>query len=295
MANLIQQRAVQLATIAAAVLIALLLIHPLTAVDGSSGLALFDARVGGMSAFLLLLVIALPLLAIAIVASVAGRRMAGPMAVSIGLLVVGWRGGSIDGWLYRHALPDAYIRLIGELVIWQALLLAVVAAIRLLRAPIRNRYPGLALNRHVGLEWAGHNLNQTLIAIPFYCVLSALLTVLLVRGTTAPQVCIGLMLAFGVAGKATQFAFPRAEAMALMCCPMLVGIVGYALVLAQYNSQDQLLAAWYENGAATFSGLPALAMPMPIHYIAAGTLGCAIGVEYAQGLETEPADERPDE
>ncbi len=293
--NVTQQRLIQLAAWLVATVLILLLSGPLSAVDGSTGLSLLDARVGTVFAALLIALVGIPVVAVALFASVTGHRLAGPFIASAALLVTAWRGGPIDGWMFRHALPGSFKGLIGEIIFWQVALLVVMAVVRLFRRPIRYHFPGLALNRHVGLEWSGHDLKQSAGAVVVCSLIAAAIAGLVIRSTESAQVCIGLMFAFGIAGLITQFTFPRADALVVLISPAVVGMFGYGSMMVQFDTQEDLLRAWYTQGPSLFNGLPALGVALPIHYLSAGVVGAIIGIAWAQSLEQVPADEVADE
>ena len=262
----------------------LLVEQQLVASDGGDGLSLMWSHTGPIRASALVAIFGIPALALGLIASVSGSPLAGVFSVTVALSVLAWRGGSIDGYMYRAALPGAYGTLIIEMAIWAAGLIVVLVTIRYLRAPIRSRLPVLAFADHADVDLQFRIPKaQALLAGLICAVVGGVLAFFLLHSSDAGQVVLSLLLAFVIGGFTAQMVSPQSNPVAVLLSPTVVAVFAYAWILMKYNGQADVLRAWHSSVPA--HRLPGLALALPIQYASAAVAGSAMGVGWARSLD----------
>lgn len=247
--------------------------------DGSSGFALTTARVGFVTAALLVAFTGLPAMGLGLITSTVGNLVSGLFAVSMAVCVLAWRGGAIDGWMFRVDLPGGYLWLIIEMAVWLAGVVAMLLMIQTLRSPMRTRWPALGFEDHLGVDTDPRLVHRDSALAGAGCAaIGAVLSWLLLRNSDPSQITFGLLTAFTVGGLMATLKFPNVNPAGILVSPGIVAVLGYGYVLLNYADGRDVLAAWH---AGTLPG-PALALP--IHYIGAGVTGCTLGIGWAQAL-----------
>lgn len=249
--------------------------------DGRGGLTLFDAQVGVVLAVALMLLTGLVAIVLGTVVGALGNPLSGLFVVGTALLFPAVEGGQIDGWLWRHDEPTAYVRLIVEMLVWAGALLGVVVLMDAARRPVRRALPALATNGHFGHADLGVRLPdaRALIAGLVCAGVGGLLTTLLLAVSDTGQVVGALIVAFAVGALVTQSVVPQGNPLPMLLAPAALAVVAYAHVPVQYDDATALYAAWYVGGVWG----PALALP--IHYLAAGLVGVTLGLGMHQSVE----------
>lgn len=261
----------------------------LRASDGGSGLSLLGAHSGPVMALLAILLAGLPALGLGLLVAATGHPLAGLFASSMALLMLAVWGGPIDGWMYRATLPDDYLTLAGETLLWFIGVLLMVAVIARLRAPLRARVPALAFNDHLGLDTELRLVpcSQSLGAGLVCTIIAALLGHMLLRNSVSGQVVGSLLVAFTVGAMVAQMNFGQANPLGLLLSPALVAVLAYGYVALRYPDADQVFAGWFSATSSTAAQhLTGLALALPIHYASAGVAGVTLGVGLAHSFET---------
>lgn len=275
--------------------------------DGLSGWTLSDSAAGLVGAAGLLLLCALPALAAAGFISVTGNPLSGVFCLALAggiahhgnaLVGVARRAADAPGTAPGTApgnlasetalvIPEVgvgmYPRLVIEMGVGVLLLTLLLAGLQALRGWWSKRVPRRLLSRHLGDSvhlWKidGKSVTAGLIT----AAVGAVLTALLVQDGHPQQVAGGLVLAFAIASLLGHAVAPNHRPWATLMAPAIVGSVGYvwaARQLSDTSDADALLAALYTDA------LPGLALGLPLHYLTAGVLGCAIGIGIGQVVE----------
>lgn len=253
---------------------------PLTAVDGSTGLSLMDARAGLVPAIAILIVAGLPAIIAGLIAASTGNPLSGAFTISFSLLPLAALGGSIEGFLRRTDLPTGYRPLAVEAFIWLIFMGVTFVLIDRMRIGVRPSLEKLAVKRHMGARTkmtlpGGRSLLAGLIT----AAIGAFLCNILIQTPDAGQVNCSLILGFGTAAMVAQMTVPQRNPLVILLCPMLVAAGVYLYVASAYPVTDDLLYAL--NSRSVFK----LALALPIQYASAGIVGCALGVGLAQTLD----------
>jgi len=242
---------------------------------------------------LVVLGLSIPVIALSLLMSTTGNPMAGVFVFASSLTVLACRGGSIDGWLRRAAVPGAYRQLIYETFIWAAVLLAVLVLIRMVRPMLRKRFVKLAAWPHGGDDFRLVVPDLQAIGAGVICALvGAGLAFFLIRNADTGQVVLSLTLAFTVGSMAAHLALTQPNPILILLSPLVVAIGAYVYVLMSFEGYEQFLQAWFSmSGESPASGrVPGLALALPMHYASAGVLGAVLGLCWAQTiLEGEAA------
>lgn len=254
--------------------------------DGLHGWSLSDAKVGGWTAFVLLLMTALPALVAAGMVAAAGNPLSGVFCVALAGAIAHHGNGfagvarrAVDAGeqtsLYQHLAVELGL----GVVIVGLMLVTLQAAGHLWR----QRLPHRLRSRHLGESLDLWKLDhKSLTAGLITAALGAVLTAGLVRNDNPQQVAGGLILAFSLAALVGHAVAPNHRPLASLIAPAVVGVVGYGWAWQRLRGSgegDGLLSALYRNE------LPGLAMGLPLHYLTAGVLGCAIGIGIGQVVE----------
>ncbi|MEM9914449.1 MAG: hypothetical protein AAF911_05775 [Planctomycetota bacterium] len=258
--------------------------------DGLSGWALSDSRVGLGRAAGLVLAAALPAVIAAGLIAATGNPLSGVCCVALAG-VIAHHGSSIVGVARRAAelgneagsAAAVYQRLAVELGVGIVMLTLLLAGLEAVRGIARDHIPRRLQSRHLGGTVHLWKINgQSLIAGVITAAVGAVLTAVLVQSDNPQQVTGGLVLAFTLASLIGHAVMPNDRPWATLVAPALVGIVGYvwtARQLGTTDTPDALLSALYTDA------LPGLALGLPLHYLTAGVLGCAIGIGIGQVIE----------
>lgn len=263
------------------------------AADGSGGLSLLSARAGVAVALVMAIVGTLPGLAIGASASATGHPLTGVFAVTLGLGLFTLTGGSTQEWAQRVALPRGYWGLCAEVVVWSAWLVGMLAVLYFARAPLRSRLTLLVDDEHFGRDMtlgAGGAFSYAGAAV--CVVVSGAIAFFLLRSPGAGQVFGSLLLAFTIGSFTGQMLTPSRHAGPMLLSPLVLALLVYAYVAINFDTQAELLAAWYNQtpGAATPGPrLPGPAMALPIQYVSAGVAGCTLGYGLAQAFDVARA------
>jgi len=257
----------------------------LRAADLSDGLSLADPAVGTPSAIGALLAFGLPMIVGAILVSCSGSVLSGPFVLGVGLTVVSGFGGSIDGTLRRYdeagALATLYPALALEVVGWGCALLVLLVLIHRVRKPLREKLPGPLVSGQVHKRWRS-NLRMpdgsALLAGLVSCAAGGLMSGILLRSATGPQVIGALLLSFTVAGMLGRTLVNRPRVIVILLSPCIVGLVGYLWLWRTTPDAAQIMPRYFTDK------LMPLGLALPIHYASAGVMGAAIGIGLGQGL-----------
>ena len=253
--------------------------------DGSGGLTLMMSHAGVLPALLIVLVAAIPAIAMSLLCSSIANPLTGIFSLTTALWFLSAKGDTIDAWIRRNdaSLPGDYMRLAMEVILWAAMLTGFIFLITLLRPRIRTALPMLAREPHLGEEptlrrsWLPVAVSTLVTAI-----VAGILASFLLRTPDKGQIIGGLILSFMVGGLvgdlACTFLFQRhpANPMGLILAPSLVAITGYLLAVSGYRDGTEFLKAYYDTKAA------GLALALPMDYASAGVAGCALGAGWAQ-------------
>ncbi len=265
----------------------LLVRGPLACADGSSGLSLASARVGMVWALALVVAGSIPAVAVAIVTSASGNPLAGIFAFAASLAVLAGAGGSIEGWMWRVTLPTAYVSLIVEMLIWEAISIAVLMTIQRCRGSVRRLWPALAAPDHLGESTRIHLPGLQAMGAGIVCALvSGVLACLLLPNGSVGQALGALVVAFTIGGLVGHLVFPHANPIGILVSPGVVAIAGYVYVLINFHNSTNVLSAWYAQNAPGVVTMPGIALVLPIYYASAGLAGAAAGIGIAQGLDS---------
>lgn len=275
--------------------------------DGLSGWALSDSAYGLAGAAGLLLLTALPVLVAAGLISVTGNPLSGVFCVALAggiahhgnaLMGVARRAadasapgtapgmaGTISEAALRGAnLPEGlYHGLVMEMGVGVLVLTLLLAGMQVLRGWWSKRAPPRLRSQHLGESvhlWKvdGKSVTAGLIT----AAVGAVLTAALVQNDDPQQVAGGLVLAFAIAALLGHAVAPNQRPWATLVAPATVGGAGYVWAARQLGGSggpDALLTALYTDT------LPGLALGLPLHYLTAGVLGCAIGIGVGQVIE----------
>ena len=262
----------------------------LTASDGSSGISLFSARGGPLDSSVLAVAAAVPALLMALAASTWGNPLTGVFVTAAALIVLTANGGSIDGWWDRtinesgSALPQAYLGLVLETVIWHLPLVLLILAIGKFRLPLRQRWSlPEADEPDTTTAWRGLDLQSVLSGL-ICAVVSTVLCLLILPVPDTKQVIIGLIIAFTLGGLIGHLFFPVTNPICILLSPAVVAIATYVFVAWRFDTTQQLLTAARDQSLTPLQRLPGPAMALPIHYASSAVAGAAIGVGWAQTL-----------
>ncbi len=253
---------------------------PLTAVDGSTGLSLMDARAGMFAALMIVIVAGIPALIAGLIAASTGNPLSGAFTISFALLPLAALGGSIDGYLRRVELPGGYKALAVEAVIWLVLLAAAFMFIDMAQRKVRPNLSKLAVKHHLGERtrmWVPDV--KALLAGLVTAVVGGVLCSFLIKTTDGGQVNCSLLLGFGVAAMIAQMSVAQNNPIVILVSPLLVALGAYLFMLGSYSNADAFLDDLYTGG------LLKLAMALPIQYASSGVVGCALGVGLAETMD----------
>jgi len=263
----------------------------LRAADGSAGMSLMDSTVSPPTAVLTMLAAGLPALALCAAAAASRRVTSGLFAFSICLCVLAARGGSIDGWMRRTELPGGYTNLIFEVLIWQGVIVLAVFALGGLAGALRRIFPSLVdADPQHGLDMKitfGRPRFASIAASVLCAAIGGAMSWVVLRATDSNQVVGALALGFGIGALVAQMAFPDANPVSMLFSPGIVAVVAYTLVLMRFDSNEQVLAAWYHHMANSAPSLPSPALALPIFYASAGVAGCCIGISLGRSVSEE--------
>lgn len=250
----------------------------LRAIDGSTGLTLSSG-----AGIAILVLYSLPGLAAALFAALVGGWRRGMLTVGAGLGALAAISGPIDGWMMRTDLPGAYGWLMLELLLWYTGL--TIAGMVFHRA-ITQFTRGTNRPTEPELPWHLEYWRQKDAWGPLATatVTGGILSLLLIRDSDTGQVLLSLLLAFGAGGWLAHMLFPTGQFHGVFLAPALIGMVGYTYVLCTHNDEIGLLAMWHRGL------LPGTALALPVHYVGAGTLGCALGLGWAQRTISKKLD-----
>ena len=227
----------------------------------------------------MLVVLALPAVALGLIASAAGHPGAGLFVLAVSLLMPAMVGGPIDPWLLRLESPGAFTAMAVESLAYAGLIAAYAVVIRALRPKLRGALPGPLRSEHLGSDdpW---RLQPASIATTLgaMVLVGGVFAWLLLRSSYTGQVTGGLLAAFVLAGLIVHSFVPRPSLLATAIAPCVVGAIGFLLVTVQFATADDLLKAWFAGD------LPGLALARPIDYASAGVAGGVMGAGLAQAL-----------
>ncbi|MFP4145369.1 MAG: hypothetical protein ACLFV3_09510 [Phycisphaeraceae bacterium] len=260
-------------------------------VSGYEGIALYDASVGLAGAVGLLLALGLPAIGLGLLTSVTGHPLSGLFVVATALCLLAGAGGSSEGWLWRADLPGGYGWLIGETLVFSAMLVGLLGLIELVRPRLARPLAKLSTRDHFGRGtrlWARPG-GRDLLAGLITAAGGMLLVNLLVRSADEGQVLGALVLGFLVAGLLGQALSPAKNPVCMLLAPAAAGVAGYAWVLGHYDSGEAVRDAWYAGELA------GLALVLPIHYFAGGLVGVTLGIGLGQSIEHGSRERRSQE
>ncbi len=246
-----------------------------------AGISLFDAHVGVLPGVLILLLAGLPALVLGLMVSATGHPLAGVFVVATGLTFVAGAGGSMQGYVWRHALPAGYGWLLMETLLWAALLLGLLALVRRLRPGVRQRLTRIATDEHWGDELEITFPNPTAwLAGGVSLVGGGAIAWLLLQSDATGQVIGSLILAFTVGGLLAQLIIPQPNPVPILLSPLALGAIAYVYVLMQpaLGTQAQIMQAWYQHH------IWGPAIVLPIFYASAGVVGCTMGIGLGQAI-----------
>lgn len=251
----------------------------LAANDALPGYTIVNAGTGPLLALIVVVLTAIPAVLLGLYVGAVGNPLSGVFTVAAALMILAASGGSIDGFLWRNALPGAFILLAFEMVVWLVGAVVVLILLQQTRSAIRNRLPHLAVDDFYGSDirffsWSTNTVIATLVCV----VVGGFFTTTLVRSSDTGQVVGSVLLAFLVGGLVAQTVLKQSNPIGILLAPALVGIGAYLYVGLGMAGSDTL-SAWYKGD------LPGAAQVLPIFYISAGVAGSALGVGFAQGIE----------
>ena len=257
----------------------------LTSADGSGGLTLMMSHAGVAQALIIVLLAAIPAIAMSLVCSSIGNPLSGIFSLTTAIWFLSAKGDTIDAWIRRNDanLPGDYMRLIFEVIVWAALLTGFIALLVPLRSKIRSALPMLANQPHLGEELTlSKKWLPAMVSTVVTAIVGGILASFLLRTPDKGQIIGGLILSFMVGGLigdlACTFLFQKhpANPMGIILAPSLVAIVGYLLAANGYRDGTEFLKAYFDTKAA------GLALALPIDFASAGVAGCALGAGWSQ-------------
>jgi len=214
---------------------------------------------------------------------VGGVALAGGGAYHGNALVgVARRAAETQAVTDTQAATALYPRLAAEMGVGVAVLWLLLVGVQGLRTWWMKRVPSRLRGRHLGGEVHLWKIDgKALIAGLITAAVGAVLTAGLVRSDDPQQVSGGLILGFAMAALIGHAVAPNHRPLATLIAPAVVGGIGYAWAGFSLSSAEPgaVLAALYARA------LPGLALGLPLHYLTAGVLGCAIGIGMGQVLE----------
>ncbi len=257
----------------------------LSSADGASAPTLMMARGGFVSALLMVLLAALPIIALSLIGSSVGNPLTGLFSLATAMWILSAQGDTIDGWIRRTnaTLPGDYLKLVVESIIWLALLTGFLFLVTIARPSVRRRLPLLVSEHQLGepitlrSKWL-----PALVSGLVTAVVAGLLASFLLRTPEKGQVIGGLILAFLIGGlvgdMASAFLFQKhpANPMGILIAPALVAITGYIVASMSYDDAADFLKAYFNTRAA------GLALALPLDYASAGVAGAALGAGWSQ-------------
>ncbi len=286
-----QQRLLIAASIGLGGLVWIGILPTLKAPDGSTGLSLFTASCGPWLAMALILIGGLPAVALGALCASTGRFVHGLFVYGGTLTLLALKSGSSAGWLETAHLPNDYLVLAFEMLIWQIGLLLAIQIISQLRSLAAQRLPELLTNENLWqprLAKPNHieiKAGFTATAIAFLACFVCLQT------TDTVQILGALVLAFALGAAIAQTIFPQNNPIGILFSPALVAILGYGLVLLRFDGPGPLIQAWFsrtQNGVSLWQHFPGPALALPIHYASAGLVGCSLGIGIAKSIAYIP-------
>ena len=200
--------------------------------------------------------------------------LAGVLVMACGMTAAAFRCGDLTGWLQQAESPRGYVGLAFESLFMLACLAAAFVAIDVGRHLLRARLgllPDPILRRP--LVWLNRD---SLLAMLICATLGGIGVHFLGQTAERGQAIAAVLISFIVVGFLGQITLRNACAAAILLSPLVAAIVAYLYVGYRFDTQSSLHAAWHGGS------LTGLAMAMPIHYAAAGVLGAATGVAWAQ-------------
>lgn len=292
-----RQRLILAASITLGAIVLVMARPALLSAQGHTGLTITHSHLGLALALLTTLAAALPALATGLATTATGNPLSGVFVVATSFTFLAASGGAMDGWVRSITGPTAYWPLVVETMLWSLMLAGLIALCHLLRPTLRKklaRLPGLILPDEQGQMVRltlpnGRGIGAAAIAT----LAGGLVTTLLLRSPDTGQAIGALAVGFAVGGLAGQMTLSQNSSPAgILFAPAAAAIVAYSFVAWQYDSHDQLLAAWFAQ-TTTMAGasgrLPGLAMALPIFHMSAGVAGCAIGIGLGQAIQAAQA------
>lgn len=273
------------AVISAVLLVVIAHAGNLTSSDGSTGLSLFSTKAETLMAFLVMLVAVVPAIVLAAFTASTGNPLSGLFVLGATIAILAIDGGSMAGWRWRmegvNELPQAYGRLMLEVLMWQVPVILLVVAINRWRESLRAVVPAKLVEREPLCATLGPVFHgQTLWATLLCAAVSGVLGHFILVTADSAQVIVGLLIAFSIGGLVARLFFAHAGLAGMLFSPALVALGAYGYVAFHFQSQGEFVQAWQS------STLTGLALALPIHYASAAVAGVAIGIGWAQSLES---------
>lgn len=279
-------------TVAAAVgaLIWLSIGGHLRAADGSTGLSLMTARHGPVLSGLLVLVVGLPAVLAGGLASAVGNPLSGVFVAAVALSVLVGSSGGMEGWVFRHdaRLPDDYLGLIVEMMIWMVCVLGMLYAVRFVQGIVNWVVASHEPVGEITESLIRAKRLSSLAGFGVSAVVAGVVSVMLLRSPDRGQVICSLILAFFAGGLVATTVWPNSHPWAILMSPALVAIAAYGWVALSFSSASEFLQAWNSIGDSALR-LPGPAVALPAHYASAAVVGCTLGIGGAQSMNRSRA------
>lgn len=293
----ITQRLMMVAATIVSTLSLLAILTSLTAADGSSGISLFDARVGVLWACALLLLAGLPALITGLYVSSSGNPLSGVFTIGLALTILAAQGGSMTGLIHRQAerVSDApsggaiFMQLEIEMAIWALAWCLMMILLRRYRLHVRERCVPrqlrTAFSSYIAIQ-EDDTPHFVLHARPIFAgllctALGWMLCRMLMQTPTSGQAIGSILVAFTLAGLSARLILPTSNVAYLLLSPLGVGFITYAtgaMTLGSVSAQD-LILRWQSGD------IPPPIFAMPIHWASAGFVGVSVGVGISQAID----------
>jgi len=215
----------------------------LRAGDGGGGLSLTTAQGGWSLAAVTTIACGLPALALGVLTAGLIRPVSGLFVVAAALAIVAAKGGTIGDWLLvlsaagaDDALPDAYLWLVPEVVLWQAVLLAAYLLIARLQPSVhrlmRRFSPVAVIDTEPEVTRA---INIEALGIVWAVLLVALFGAQSIAGWVLAAAAVGA--AFALRQSANKLPAPTSGALAMLTAALVAAWVGYFFIRSKETGQ----------------------------------------------------------
>lgn len=254
-------------------------------IDRSTGFTPIYAHSGAVLAYVKLAALLLPLIALAVIASVTGTVLSGFTMLGAALAIFAGSFGSSEGLLLRAQLPRDYATLLIETCILSLLILAAGGATTLAAAPLKAKFRSLSAADENSVFQT--TLASTASSIFITTVIAAAATSVIAPVSSPKQVIGAIVLAFVLGAKATEKIVGQSGLLGTILSPFILAFIaaGYPL-FANYGNLGFTRA--YFTGE-----LPGFCRILPIFFLTAGPVGAILGYSLTHPQPHDQAASEP--